>query len=222
MQFWNLVTCLGESTYLLPSAIMIALCLCYHRAQGSAVRWLAVVVVTAGLTLISKLAFMGWGLGIPALDFTGFSGHSAMSAVVLPVLLYLCVPTSRPGLARFTAVCGIGLALLIGWSRLVLHAHSPSEVVSGLALGLLASVAFLIWSGRDVLPRSVAPLAAALLALTMLHVPPLRAATGASHRLVQSMAAYLSGRDRPYQRNELRALITNGQARGAIRVTDRM
>jgi len=36
------------------------------------------------------------------------------------------------------------------------------------------------------------------------------------------MAAYLSGRDRPYQRNELRALITNGQATGTTRVADQM
>ena len=200
MSFWPLVSRVGESTYLLPAALLTALWLCQRGQFSSALRWLAGVAVASGITLASKLAFLGWGVGIPALDFTGVSGHSAMSATVLPVLLYLCAPPSRPWMARFGAACGGGLALLVGWSRLVLHAHSPSEVVAGLVLGLAVSLIFLSFPRGKVLPRSVVPLAAALAVFTALHALPLPGASNAAHRLVVSMATYLSGREQPYQR----------------------
>ncbi|CAG2140144.1 hypothetical protein LMG31506_02184 [Cupriavidus yeoncheonensis] len=200
MSFWPLVSRLGESTYLLPGALLVALWLWHRGKARTALRWLAGVATVAGLTLVSKLAFLGWGVGIRALDFTGISGHSAMSATMLPVLLYLCAPQSRPWMARIGAACGVGLALLVGWSRLVLHAHSPSEVVAGLVLGLAVSLAFLSWPGCKVLPRSVGPLAAALVVFTALHTLPLPGASSATHRLVISMATYLSGREHPYRR----------------------
>ncbi|AOY95133.1 hypothetical protein BKK79_25350 [Cupriavidus sp. USMAA2-4] len=209
MHFWHLVTRFGESTYLLPSALLIALWLCYRRAPGSAVRWLLAIGLAAGLTLASKLAFMGWGVGIESLDFTGFSGHSVMSAATLPVLFYLCTPSSSPRLAHAGTVLGIALALLIGVSRLAVHAHSVSEVLGGLALGLGASLVFLAWPGRAALPRSVVPLAAALAAFTALHTLPVPGLGGATHRWVESVAVYLSGRDRPFHRGEWRAFAAD-------------
>ena len=35
--------------------------------------------ITGTVVCISKLAFMGWGIGIREIDFTGFSGHTALS-----------------------------------------------------------------------------------------------------------------------------------------------
>ncbi|MDR3447336.1 MULTISPECIES: hypothetical protein [unclassified Dyella] len=52
-------------------------------------------------------------------------------------------------------VAGFGLALSIGLSRLELHAHSASEVVSGLLVGAVPTLVFLVrwgahwrWHGR--------------------------------------------------------------------------
>ncbi|WER47345.1 phosphatase PAP2 family protein [Cupriavidus sp. WKF15] len=202
MYSWQLISRLGESAYLLPSALFIALWLCYRRTPGSALLWLAAVAVAAGLTLISKLAFMGWGMGIPALDFTGVSGHSAVSAAVLPVLLYLSAPTTRHGLARFSAYCGVGLALLIGWSRLVLHTHSLSEVLAGLTLGLAASLTFLNWRRANALPRSVAPLIGTLAFFSAIHGLPVPYFVDNTHYWVERTAVRLSGRDFPYRRGE--------------------
>ncbi|WP_431831594.1 phosphatase PAP2 family protein [Cupriavidus consociatus] len=144
---------------------------------------------------------MGWGVGIPALDFTGFSGHSAMSATVLPVLLYLCAPASRPRLAWLGAGCGIGLALVIGWSRLAVGAHSSSEVLSGLTLGFASSLAFLNWPGRA-LPRSVAPLVATVTGFIILQTWPLPRGISNTHGMVERMALQLSGREYPRRRSE--------------------
>jgi len=204
MSFWPLVSQFGESTYLLPAALLTALWLCHRGQTSSALRWLAGVAVAAGITLVSKLAFFGWGVGIAPLDFIGVSGHSAMSATILPVLLYLCAPPSRPWMARLGAACGVGLALLIGCSRLVLDAHSPSEVVAGLVLGLVVSLTFLSSPDGKALPRSIVPLAAALAIFTALHTLPMpTGASHAAHRLVVSMATFLSGREQPYHRGFL-------------------
>ncbi|HEY3433373.1 MAG TPA: hypothetical protein VGK09_12575 [Rhodocyclaceae bacterium] len=38
------------------------------------------------VTLIIKVMFPGWGLGIPFLDFSGISGHALLAAPQLPEL----------------------------------------------------------------------------------------------------------------------------------------
>ena len=38
-------------------------------------------------TTASKVAFIGWGLGLSALDFTGISGHAMIASAVYPLLL---------------------------------------------------------------------------------------------------------------------------------------
>lgn len=50
-------------------------------------------------------------------------------------------------LRSLALVAGLLLPLTIGMSRLAIHVHSPSEVISGLILGYLASTLFL-WLQR--------------------------------------------------------------------------
>ena len=88
---------------------------------------------------LSKIAFFGWGLGIPRLDFTGFSGHSMLVGSVLPILGWLLASRARPSLRLTAAAIGAACALLIAVSRVVLGYHSISEVVTGLPIGYAAS-----------------------------------------------------------------------------------
>nr|AFW03629.1 putative transmembrane protein [Candidatus Sodalis pierantonius str. SOPE] len=106
-------------------------------------QWLLLFCLAGGVVCASKLAFMGWGIGSRAYDFTGFSGHSALLASIWPVMLWILFSRARPAL-RAAAVGGYLLALVIGVSRLIIQAHSLSEVVSGLALGYLISSSFLL------------------------------------------------------------------------------
>lgn len=183
---WKLLSSLGDSRWLLPMIAILLISL-----PRSAFKWraLTAIAVTAALTLASKLAYMGWGLGIASIDFTGFSGHAAMSSAIYPVAATLLAGTPRPArIAGFSA--GAILALLIGWSRIPLHAHSVSEVVAGLALGLGAAA----WSLRSS-PLPVRPhawiLAVSLAAGVALPIatPQLR-----THQVVMDLAKWLSGR----------------------------
>lgn len=85
MTLWNLITRFGDSSLLLPCALFIYAWLLLRRETYNANCWLLLFSLAAGVTLVSKLAFMGWGIGIPAWNFTGLSGHSMMAASVLQI-----------------------------------------------------------------------------------------------------------------------------------------
>lgn len=190
---WKLLSSLGDSRWLLAMIAILLISL-----PHSAFKWRALTAIafTAALTLASKLAYMGWGLGMASIDFTGFSGHAAMSGAIYPVAGALLAETTRPArTAGFAA--GAILALLIGSSRIPLHAHSLSEVVAGLTLGLSAAA----WSLRSS-PLPARPhawiLAAALVAGLVL---PTAAPQMQTHQLIVELAKWLSGRTEVMQRH---------------------
>lgn len=203
MSRWELITTFGESAFLLPCAVFLYVWLRWRGAAESARHWLLAFSVTALVVLASKLAFMGWGIGSEAFDFTGFSGHAMMAASILPVLGYLAVPSRYHGLSLLAAAAGLLLALAVGASRLALHAHSVSEVVSGLVLGFCVSMPFIMCR---VMPRGPKAMLIASAALAMLMALPVGGFAGATHGWVQNLATFLSGRDRPYQRGEWSSL----------------
>ncbi|PLP97054.1 phosphatase PAP2 family protein [Cupriavidus pauculus] len=204
MNRWELITQFGESAFLLPCACFLYAWMRWHGATGVARHWMLAFTATALVVLASKLAFMGWGIGSASLDFTGFSGHAMMAASILPVICYIAMPDSRPGLGLLAALGGVLLALAVGVSRLALHAHSVSEVVSGLALGFLVSLPIVVRHG---VPRSPRTMLAMCVLLAALMALPTGGLAGASHVMVQELAMFLSGRDRPYHRGEWAALL---------------
>lgn len=203
MNRWQLISFFGESAFLLPCAVLLYAWLRWHGATRVARHWLLAFSVTAFVVLASKVAFMGWGIGSAAFNFTGFSGHSMMAASILPVLLYLAMPANRPGLSLLAALAGVLMALAVGVSRLALHAHSVSEVISGLALGFCVSLPFIMRRG---VPRGPLTMVLATLVLATMPVLPVGGMTGVTHGLVTDMALFLSGRDRPFHRGEWTAM----------------
>lgn len=142
---WTSLTWFGDSNLLLPAgAAMFLALLLSVSARGLAVRWALAFGLTGFVVLITKVAFVAWGVGSAELDFTGFSGHSALSACFWPAWAWLVTaPMDRPGLRRSAVVAAYLLALLIAVSRLMLEVHSVSEVVSGLVVGIAGSLWFL-------------------------------------------------------------------------------
>ncbi|KAA6129735.1 phosphatase PAP2 family protein [Cupriavidus cauae] len=208
MWHWHLISRFGDAALLLPCAALLLLSLC-HRGEWRAARdWCLAFAAAAGLTLASKLAFIGWGIGVPALDFTGFSGHSMMAASVLPVLLHRLAPGRRPRLGWIAATLGASLALLVGYSRLPLGAHSLSEVVGGLALGFAVSGGYLLATAprrrQRRPPRWRRSRRAPLLLLigALLLGVPASGAHAPTEQWIEQIALYLSGRARPFQRED--------------------
>ncbi|MFL6677607.1 MAG: phosphatase PAP2 family protein [Burkholderiaceae bacterium] len=214
--FWLAVTRLGEAQILLPAFLAGALWLALarpagargrvaegnahahdHPARRSALRWVAGITAATAVTTASKIAFLGFGYGIAAIDFTGFSGHSMYAWSILPVLG--AIVAGRRGVA-----VGVVLAALITCSRVSLGAHSWSEALAGMALGVAASG----WTLADYLahPGAVrAPWWLPLLIVAWLALLPTSAPPSRTHSLVVSISLKLSGRARPYTRFELLA-----------------
>lgn len=212
MSVWPLVSRAGESALLAPCALAVFAWLWTGRApqdRGNALRWAATFGAAVALVVATKLAFMGWGIGSRALDFTGISGHSTMAAAVLPVLARLLVPGRHPRRALAALAGAAALAVVVGVSRIALQVHSPAEVAAGLSLGFAASGSFLWWAARPLraAPRVVAGLVA-LLALAAPH-PSLSVNT---HGMLERIASHLAGRDEPYRRGEWRAVLVGRHA----------
>lgn len=189
---WVHITNWGNSLLLMPVALAIAVGLVVDERIDLAARWSLAFAVGVLFTLATKIAFLGWGIGIAALDFTGVSGHTMLAAAVLPMLAWW-LSEGRGSDARRTTIAGaVVLALVIGASRLVLDTHSPSEVLAGFALGIavaaIATIGAAARRGRP-MPRRIV-----LAALVIGFALPLgRPVVEGPHDLVTRIALGLSG-----------------------------
>jgi len=183
---WRTLSPLGDSRWLLPMALVLLFTL--PRADARLKwRWLLAIAVTAGITLASKLAFMGWGIGIKSVHFTGFSGHAAMSSVSYPVVGALLAGPGKRARAIGLAI-GVLLATAIAWSRIPLHAHSLSEVIAGSTWAMHTA-------GPSSRPNAVAAAAAVLAGMVL----PLALPDVHTHQLVIALAKLISGRAEIFQ-----------------------
>ena len=89
VHLWYSITNLGGAGLTLPLAIAIALWLAVGYTWRMAAGWLLLLGAAIGVVTVTKLAFLGWGVGIRELDFTGVSGHAMLSTAVYPVALFL-------------------------------------------------------------------------------------------------------------------------------------
>ncbi|HVH22972.1 MAG TPA: phosphatase PAP2 family protein [Pseudonocardia sp.] len=74
---------------------------------------------------------------VAAVPGPGFpSGHTLGVTVMIGVLLLVLLPAARPGVRRPLIGIGVALVVLVGFSRIALGVHFPSDVVAGAAIGL--------------------------------------------------------------------------------------
>ena len=209
--YWRAFTWLGDSGLLLPASLLIVLLLAWSReTRVTALLWCVVFGIGSLVIMVSKLAFMGWGVGSPRLNFTGFSGHTAIATSVWPVLLWLAAAqwtTRRPHVLsparglQIAALCGWALGAAIGISRLALYAHSLSEVVGGFLLGFAVSATFLALVRHRPQPKFPWPVAAAGLVLPLFVLQP--GTPAPTQDLLEVIAVRMAGTTQPYTREEL-------------------
>ena len=195
---WHLLTRLGEAQVLLP-ATLLAVVMLWRRpdARSLAAWWMALLGAAAGLAVASKIAFIGWGIGWAEFDFTGMSGHAVFSAAIFPLLMGV-LASNAPRAFRYLAVAaGCVLALLIGLSRLVLGAHSVSEVLIGWLVGGAATAAVLALAR---LPGDATDPLVVIVAALWLIFMPVHAPNSRTQALLTRVSLMLSGHKTPYTR----------------------
>lgn len=182
---------------MLPVSAIITGWLIAGRAWYLAVRWTSFFVMAVAVVVITKVAFLGWGIGIRALDFTGISGHTMLAATIFPITAHLLLLDKPRDLWVTGIVCASAVALAVGLSRYVLGAHSPSEIVAGLGLGAGVAATVIGSSQRMETPVLHAPTLGAALILTAFLT--YGHALDTQHLMIK-IALEASGRDHPYSR----------------------
>lgn len=190
---------------LLPSGIIVfAILMFVCRDWKQTAQWALLFGGVGAIVCASKLAFMGWGIGIRELDFTGFSGHSALSASIWPVMMWLLTGRFSTAVRKTAVLSGYALALLIGYSRLAIHVHSVSKSSAASHWGA-ASSAFL-WLQRNIAPpalsyRKIA--AALLLPLLLINNGTIAPTRG----LLEFIAVSIAPIDKPFTREDMHANV---------------
>ena len=226
---WQALTRLGEAQILIPVAVLLMLAFAAQpESRRFALRWLLLTTVAALITTASKLAFFGWGWGIAEINFTGISGHAMFAAAIYPVLMVAVMPARLWGGIRMGPTLGLAmgfalggaLAVLVGLSRLVVGAHSHSEVLAGLLLGGAASALAIAGARRAETTTSTTtstpsaatfstPLAARLhpvvpvILVVWLLWTPFELPDSQTHSWVIRLALSLSGHEAPFTRSQL-------------------
>ena len=197
---WMHIIDIGHTAVMVPVAGAIAAWLLVTKGWRLAFWWCAIFATGLSVVAMSKIAYLGWGLEIRAIDFKAMSGHTWRATAVLPALFFVSLQ-SWPLRWRAAGVL-LGVALSIGLAVLlvIFNFHTTSEVVASFILGIVAGTVFMRvamtankpgWGlrlGLWTVPASL---------LTFAIIWSLKPSSIAP-RLVD-IALYLSGRDYPYR-----------------------
>ncbi len=129
---WWMVTDFGDSAVTVPLALFCTAYLLLARRHRAA---LALALTSGGAALVILLLKLALQSCLPergGAPLTSPSGHAALSAAVYGGLaLLLSQGSARRPLLALTALLVAGIAV----SRLALEAHTPPEILLGLAVG---------------------------------------------------------------------------------------
>jgi len=200
MTGWFFLSSLGGLNVTGPLALCIAAWLAGAASWRHASMWCLLFGAALALAAGSQVAFIGWGVGVESLGFTGFSGHAIRAAAVFPVALFLLFGRAGGRMQQAMMFAGVLLAAGVAVARVKVGAHTPSEAVTGCLLGLITATLFIsrvrTFSNYSTSPLLVGILAAAVVLPTI--------GTVHSHQLLTATALKLSGHDRVYMRKDWR------------------
>ena len=169
------ISALADTVLLAPSSFLLVLYLLAWRHVRLALAFALAVLFTIVATVAAKGAFHACGGSIVDIDVTSPSGHASFATVFYGTLAMM-IAAGRP-LRDRVAIGFAALALLgaIGWSRVEVGAHTPSEVILGFLIGLAGTVLFAKLRPDRMRPplwpfMAAGGLAAAFVVVTGLHL----------------------------------------------------
>jgi hypothetical protein len=193
---WVRLVHIGDAKILIPVAVAITIFLLLNRAWRLTLWWTVLFWASLALVLASKIAFIGWGLGIEKIDYKAVSGHAMLTAAVLPVMFHLILRQRRGVSEHAGEFLGFALAISVSVCLVAFDFHAPSEAIFGSILGSSVSLVFLRLAeassatfrmNRWIIPVSVAT-------FLLLHYARLIP----TQYWMTRIALYLSGHDLPY------------------------
>lgn len=186
---------LGDLGLTIPAAGAIAAWLLAARAWRATAGWLLVFGLAIGFVAATKIAFLGWATGLPALQFKAVSGHATGFAAAFPTLCWLLAQGCSPRVRAAVALAALALAAGVAAALVQAGEHTWTEAAAGWLVGA-AVFACALRLAADVpaspLPAGVgaALLAFGLTAWVVEHAP--------LNRWMIAVALVLSGNSSPY------------------------
>ncbi len=160
----ELVTNFADQAVILPLAATIAAALALAGWRRGALAWSVVITGILALMLTLKLASAACGHLLPGGELRSPSGHTAAAGAVYGGLL-AGLARRVAGHARWTPVCAVAAALLVGASRLALGMHTAIDVAVGGAVGVGGAMVLTWLAGTPPPGLRLAPLAAVAVAV---------------------------------------------------------
>lgn len=141
LKIFSWITFLGESTTIIAFTLITFILLWLtHKKWQSIVLWV-VVAGSAGSTFIAKLIFdRPRPLNAAILETSGSfpSGHATIAVAFYGFLAYLLLKNTKSLLLRILIIsAAFVLIVAIGFSRLYLGVHYPSDILAGYLVGLV-------------------------------------------------------------------------------------
>jgi|SRR5215831_8090924 len=146
----QLVNQAGTWRVILPASLLVLLLSRYSRRRWWL--WAAILVISplleqAAKFLVDRPRPSGFALGFP-------SGHTTGATTFAVLLIYIASRESLSAPQRHVIqALAVAMMVLVGWARIVLHAHWPTDVLGGFLLGTGLAAAGAWWdSARPVAP----------------------------------------------------------------------
>lgn len=137
---WSELVQIGDIWLTLAGAAAIAAWLVAARAWRMVFWWSLLFGAGIALVTASKIAFIAWGTGLPALDFKSVSGHATGVTAVFPTLFYLMLGRRSPPVRRAGIAAGLAFGALMGGLLVILDEHSLAEAAAGWLTGFAVSM----------------------------------------------------------------------------------
>jgi undecaprenyl-diphosphatase len=142
-QIMLFITFLGTHIFLIPANLVLIIYFLFIRKH----RWFSIKIPTIAISSLGLMFFLKILFGrqrpdIPLLkEAQGLSfpsGHAFMSVTFYGLLIYIVWKTVKPKWLKWLLVILLViLILLIGFSRIYLRVHYPSDVLAGFTTGFL-------------------------------------------------------------------------------------
>lgn len=136
----NFLTDFADQAVVLPFALVVAVALGVAGWWRGMFAWILAVGGVLGTILTLKLVCIACAIHFNPIGVVSPSGHTAGACIAYGGLLVLLMHGRLPRLV--VALLPVGIGVLIGISRLALHAHTLGDVMVAMVVGM-AGVAVL-------------------------------------------------------------------------------
>jgi undecaprenyl-diphosphatase len=142
IQIARIVNEAGTWRVLLPATVLLFLF--FREARRHWWLWCGLIVGSSLIEhavkiLVERPRPSGFSSGFP-------SGHTTAAATFGVVVIYIASRAPLPPGGRWTLqAVAVAIVVLVGWARVVLHAHWPTDVLGGFLLGAGCAAAGAWW-----------------------------------------------------------------------------